>query len=50
MTEPAYWDSQAATFDHEADHGLRDPQVADAWRRLLLAHLPAAPAAVADIG
>jgi SAM-dependent methyltransferase len=46
----AYWDSQAATFDDEADHGLRDPQVRDAWRRLLLPHLPAAPASVADIG
>ena len=48
MTE--YWDSQAATFDDDADHGLRDPRVREAWRRLLLAHLPAAPAAVADIG
>ena len=46
----AYWDSQAATFDDEADHGLRDPLVRDAWRRLLLPHLPAAPASVADIG
>ena len=46
----AYWDSQADVFDEEADHGLRDPRVRDAWRRLLLAHLPAAPAAVADIG
>lgn len=46
----AYWDSQADAFDEEADHGLRDPRVRDAWRRLLLAHLPPAPAAVADIG
>jgi SAM-dependent methyltransferase len=46
----AYWDSQAGAFDEEADHGLRDPRVRDAWRRLLLAHLPAAPAAVADLG
>jgi len=46
----AYWDSQADAFDEEADHGLRDPRVRDAWRRLLLAHLPAAPAALADIG
>jgi SAM-dependent methyltransferase len=45
-----YWDGQAGAFDDQADHGLRDPQVRDAWRRLLLAHLPAAPAAVADIG
>lgn len=50
MTESAYWDSQAATFDDEADHGLRDPRVREVWRGLLLAHLPAAPAAVADIG
>ena len=46
----AYWDSQAGAFDEEADHGLRDPRVRDAWRRLLLEHLPAAPAAVADLG
>ncbi len=53
-SEPAgdagYWDGQAATFDEAADHGLRDPRVRDAWRRLLLAHLPPAPAAVADLG
>jgi SAM-dependent methyltransferase len=48
--EPAYWDSQAASFDDEADHGLRDPRVRDAWRRLLRTHLLPAPAAVADIG
>jgi SAM-dependent methyltransferase len=48
--DSAYWDSQAATFDDGADHGLRDPRVRDAWRRLLVAHLPPAPAAVADIG
>jgi ubiquinone/menaquinone biosynthesis C-methylase UbiE len=48
--DAAYWDSQAATFDHQSDHGLLDPLVKEAWRRLLLAHLPSAPAAVADIG
>lgn len=48
--DAAYWDSQAATFDDVPDHGLIDPEIADAWRRLLLAHLPAAPAAVADLG
>jgi ubiquinone/menaquinone biosynthesis C-methylase UbiE len=48
--DAAYWNSQAATFDDGADHGLLDPQVRDAWRRLLLAHLPPAPAAIADIG
>ena len=51
MTENAgYWDSQAATFDHEPDHGLLDPRVRQAWRRLLLAELPPAPAAIADLG
>jgi len=45
-----YWDNQAAAFDDSADHGLRDPRVRDAWRRLLLLHLPPAPAAVADLG
>jgi SAM-dependent methyltransferase len=48
--DAAYWDTQAATFDDDPDHGLRDPRVRDAWRLLLLTHLPSAPAAVADIG
>jgi ubiquinone/menaquinone biosynthesis C-methylase UbiE len=48
--EAGYWDSQADTFDHQPDHGLLDPQVRQAWRRLLLAELPSAPAAVADLG
>ena len=48
--DAAYWDTQAATFDNGTDHGLRDPRVKEAWRRLLLAHLPPAPAAVADLG
>jgi SAM-dependent methyltransferase len=49
-----YWDSQAATFDDQPDHGLRDPRVFAAWQRLLLAHLPPAHVpptpAVADLG
>lgn len=45
-----YWDAQAATFDEEADHGLRDPVVRTAWRTLLLEHLPPAPADVVDLG
>ena len=48
--DAVYWDSQAATFDEQSDHGLLDPLVKEAWRRLLLGYLPAAPAAVADIG
>jgi ubiquinone/menaquinone biosynthesis C-methylase UbiE len=45
-----FWDGHAATFDHEPDHGLLDPRVRQAWRRLLLAELPPGPAAVADLG
>jgi len=44
------WDEQADRFDDEPDHGLGDPETKEAWRRLLLAHLPAAPARVADLG
>ena len=47
---PSYWDAQAATFDDEPDHGLRQPMVREAWRRLLLEHLPPAPADVIDVG
>jgi SAM-dependent methyltransferase len=50
MSGADYWNDQAAVFDEEADHGLRDPGTADAWRRLLLGCLPPAPAAVADVG
>ena len=46
----ALWDGQAATFDKEADHGLRDPTVRAAWAALLLPLLPKAPATVADLG
>jgi SAM-dependent methyltransferase len=48
--DAGYWDGQAATFDDQPDHGLLDPVAREAWRRLLLAHLPTAPAAVADLG
>jgi SAM-dependent methyltransferase len=44
------WDTEAATFDDAADHGLRDDSVRAAWRELLLTRLPAAPARVADLG
>ncbi|HLN78124.1 MAG TPA: class I SAM-dependent methyltransferase [Nocardioidaceae bacterium] len=46
----AAWDAEAAAFDDEPDHGLRDPAVRDAWRSLLLEYLPPAPARVADLG
>jgi SAM-dependent methyltransferase len=45
-----FWDAEAATFDEEPDHGLRDPAVREAWRRLLRDHLPEPPARVADLG
>ncbi|WP_139983541.1 class I SAM-dependent methyltransferase [Nocardioides litoris] len=47
---PDLWDAEAAGYDEPADHGLRDASVRDAWRSLLLEHLPAAPARVADLG
>lgn len=45
-----YWDAQAATFDEEADHGLLDPKVREAWLSLLRPCLPAPPASVVDLG
>jgi len=45
-----YWDSEAAAFDHEPDHGLWDRSTRAAWRELLLAHLPPPPAKVVDLG
>ena len=44
------WDAEAATFDDEPDHGLRDPATRAAWRALLTAHLPELPARIADLG
>jgi ubiquinone/menaquinone biosynthesis C-methylase UbiE len=45
-----FWDGQAATFDDEPDHGLREPAVRAAWARTLLPLMPGPPAAVADLG
>ena len=44
------WDAEAASFDDEPDHGLRDPMVRDAWRSLMRSVLPPIPARVADLG
>lgn len=44
-----YWDEQAASFDDEPDHGLRDPGVRAAWSALLLPLVPPA-SRVADLG
>lgn len=46
----AEWDAYSAAFDDEPDHGLRDPAVRAAWRRLLADLLPPSPARVADLG
>ncbi|CAN5164851.1 class I SAM-dependent methyltransferase [soil metagenome] len=44
------WDAEAASFDDEADHGLHDPLVRDAWRSLLLSVVPPVPYRIADLG
>lgn len=45
-----YWDSQAADFDREADHGLLDPGVRQAWAELILPLIPQPGSDVADLG
>ncbi len=45
-----YWDETAATFDHEPDHGLRDPLILEAWTALLKTWLPATTATILDMG
>ncbi|UXY26650.1 class I SAM-dependent methyltransferase [Streptomyces sp. HUAS TT20] len=44
------WDAEAAGFDDEPDHGLRDPEVRAAWAERLTAWLPGRPADVLDLG
>ncbi|MFF5537578.1 class I SAM-dependent methyltransferase [Streptomyces cinerochromogenes] len=44
------WDAQAAAFDDEPDHGLRDAEVRAAWADRLRAWLPEHPADVLDLG
>ncbi|QLJ01191.1 class I SAM-dependent methyltransferase [Streptomyces sp. NEAU-sy36] len=44
------WDAQAAGFDAEPDHGLRDPEVRAAWAARLRSWLPGPPADVLDLG
>jgi ubiquinone/menaquinone biosynthesis C-methylase UbiE len=46
----AVWDREAARFDDEPDHGLRDPIVRQAWADLLDRLLPAPPARLVDLG
>ncbi|MFF4397897.1 class I SAM-dependent methyltransferase [Streptomyces sp. NPDC001480] len=44
------WDAEAAGFDEEPDHGLRDPRVRAAWAARLGTWLPGRPADVLDLG
>lgn len=44
------WDSAAATFDDEPDHGLRDPEVRRAWASRLRSWLPDRACDVLDLG
>jgi 2-polyprenyl-3-methyl-5-hydroxy-6-metoxy-1,4-benzoquinol methylase len=44
------WDAAAAHFDDEPDHGLRDPQVRQAWLELLQESLPIRGGKVLDVG
>ncbi len=44
------WDAEAAAFDDEPDHGLRDPLVREAWAARLRSWLPDRPADVLDLG
>lgn len=44
------WDAQAAVFDDEPDHGLRDPRVRAAWAERLRDWLPRPPSDILDLG
>jgi 2-polyprenyl-3-methyl-5-hydroxy-6-metoxy-1,4-benzoquinol methylase len=44
------WNSEAASFDDQPDHGLRDPGILAAWTTLLRDALPEGKAKVLDIG
>ncbi|MBK3574105.1 class I SAM-dependent methyltransferase [Streptomyces sp. MBT65] len=53
MSEPVVnvdWDAQAAAFDEQPDHGLRDPEIRRAWADRLRGWLPARAADVLDLG
>lgn len=45
-----YWDAQAAAFDNQPDHGLREASVRAAWRALLRRYLPPPSSDVLDLG
>lgn len=44
------WEGEAARFDDEPDHGLREPATREAWGRLLARHLPEPASDVVDLG
>ncbi|MFF5186987.1 class I SAM-dependent methyltransferase [Streptomyces sp. NPDC000345] len=44
------WDAEAAGFDEEPDHGLRDPGVRAAWAERLRTWLPERAGEVLDLG
>ncbi|MFI6511007.1 class I SAM-dependent methyltransferase [Streptosporangium sp. NPDC050855] len=46
----SFWDAHAASFDEEADHGLRDPGVRAAWAERLRSWMPATSSDVLDLG
>jgi ubiquinone/menaquinone biosynthesis C-methylase UbiE len=46
----AFWDAAADSFDEEADHGLREPHVKDAWAARLTSWITGPPGDVLDIG
>jgi SAM-dependent methyltransferase len=47
---PVDWDAEAAVFDDEPDHGLRDPCVRAAWAEKLRDWLPGLPGDILDLG
>ncbi|MGW7207683.1 class I SAM-dependent methyltransferase [Streptomyces sp. NPDC054837] len=44
------WDAEAASFDDEPDHGLRDPEVRAAWADRLRSWLPGRACDILDLG
>ncbi|MGW0842974.1 class I SAM-dependent methyltransferase [Streptomyces sp. NPDC002787] len=44
------WDAEAAAFDDEPDHGLREPVVREAWEARLRDWLPSRASDVLDLG
>ena len=46
----AFWDADAATYDHSPSHAATDPVEAAAWRTALARYLPPPPARVLDVG